>query len=79
MKKLILIFLLALAFSCKRPYPSDPIKPTGTIVAISKIESSVYILVEFRGETLREGGDPVYQLWVLGSDTCKVGQVVNLK
>ena len=80
MKNLILIFLLALVFSCDQPHPEDPIKPTGTILAITKIDNSTYIFVEFHGETLSEGrGDLTYRYWIYGSDTCKVGQIVNIK
>jgi hypothetical protein len=80
MKKLIFIFLAALTFSCKQPKPEDPFKPTGTIVAVTKLDNSTYILVEFRGEVLSEDrGSIVYQYWIYGSDTCKVGQIVNLK
>jgi hypothetical protein len=72
MQKLILIFLAGMC-SCSEII--RPLNPKGEIVEITKSDTT-YIKVKFLGAI---NPSIIFYEWYLGSDTCRVGQIVNLK
>lgn len=70
----ILIFVLLLGvYACSNII--RPLAPEGKIVEITKTDTT-YIKVKFSGAI-----NPSIEFyeWYLGSDTCRVGQIVKLK
>jgi len=77
MKQFIILFLLGLLCSCLDSHDglnSYPLQSKGEIAEIIKKDTNVYIRVEFL--YLK---DEVSSVWFIGSDTCSVGQKINLK
>lgn len=51
------------------------IEPEGLILQVKSTEKNTDILVRFNTSKINS----YYDLWIKGSDTCKVGQIVKLK
>ena len=74
MKKLIFIFLITL---CGCSGIINPVQTRGKIVEIAEAGGgNIYIRVQFSGAINHES---TYYEWFTASDTCRVGQIVNLK
>jgi hypothetical protein len=77
MKQLIILFLLSVLVSCSNlsgGLNNYPLNSNGEIIQITKEDSTVYILVEFPFSITRKTS-----VWFIGSDTCRIGQKINLK
>lgn len=71
---MIIIMFIVMLSSCNRPVGMVR-KPEGKIVTIYKSSDEIYIKVNFDTDV----NDQYVSEWFIGSDTCKVGQIVRLK
>lgn len=72
MKKII-IFICVFLISCNRPFEVK--ENEGEIIEIVKKNQDIYVQIEFDHSI----GGYSYSYWFIGSDTCKVGQKIQLK
>lgn len=74
MKKLLIFILLLLLYSCN--YPSSTKETKGVITQIQQQQGKVVVEVKFKADA----SENLYNYyWFTGSDTCKIGQIVELK
>jgi hypothetical protein len=76
MKQIIILFLALFLISCgdQSVINSSPIRPVGEIIEMRKLDSTVFVLVEFKNLN-----NILVSYWIYGSDTCKIGQKVTLR
>jgi hypothetical protein len=76
MKQIIILFLVLFLISCgdESVINGNPIRPVGEIIEMRRLDSTVFILVEFKNSN-----NILVSYWIYGSDTCKIGQKVTLR